>query len=115
MLLIPFVVFTAMGFGTWLLGHFYGYHGIAAIGAVLVIALGGAVALTDLRVRTGETVVNQYETQGNELVLNESTTSYEFETVAISEELSGVGSFSVGGLTMIVGGLLLTRHLEELL
>lgn len=114
MLLIPFVTLTTFGFATWLLGHYFEYTGIASIGAVLIIAVGGAVALTDLRVQTGETVENEYEVVENETVIANQTVSHTYETVTVSRELGGIGGpLSIGGLVMIIGGVLMTRHLDE--
>lgn len=113
-LLTTFVVLNALGFGIWILGHYFEYTGIAAIGAVFVIAVGGAVALTSLEVRSGETIDREYTSVGNEPVENQTTVTKTAETVKISERFGGpLNHFSIGALLMLVGGLLMTHRLEE--
>jgi len=112
-LLLPFVALSLLGFGVWLLGAFFNYTGIAAIGAVLVIALGAAVVLTDLRVQTGERVEKNYTTAGNTAVVANTTTTFQYETVSIIAEFGGASQLSLGGLQMLVGGLLMSRQLNE--
>lgn len=115
MLLVPFVALLTLGFGSWLLGHYFQYTGIASIGAVLIIAVGGAVALTDLQMKAGHTVDNEYVTVDNETVVDNASVSYTYETVSISSELGGAaGPLSIGGLVMVIGGLLMTHHLNEI-
>lgn len=114
MLLVTFVALTSFGFGTWLLGHYFGYSGVASIGAVILIGVGGAVALTDLQVKTGETVDYDHTVVDNQTVVTNQTVVNTYETVSISDELGGAtGPLSIGGLVMIVGGVLMTRHLNE--
>ena len=114
MLLTSFVVLTALGFGAWLLGHYFEYTGVAAVGAVLIIAVGGAVVFTSLEVRAGETIERNYTTVGNEPVENATTVTETYQTVKISEQFGGpINNFSVGAMIMLLGGLLLTRHLNE--
>lgn len=114
MLLIPFVLLTGVGFTAWLTGHFFEYTGIAAIGAVLVIAVGGGVAMTGLDRQTAETEVRDHAVVNNETVVNSTTTTYETTPVTIVEEFGGsTGHLSFGGLMMVIGGLLMTRSLAE--
>lgn len=114
MLLVPFVLLTGVGFVAWLTGHFFEYAGIAAIGAILIIAVGGGVALTDLDRRVAENEVREYTTVNNETVVNQTTTTYETEPVTISEEFGGEsGPLAFGGLVMVIGGLLMTHTLRE--
>lgn len=114
MLLVPFVTLSTLGFATWLLGHYFQYTGIASIGAVLLIAIGGGVAMTDLQVKTGETVDKEYDTVNNETVVVNQTTTNEYETLTVLNQFGGVGGpLSLGGLLMILGGLLMTHHLNE--
>lgn len=114
MLLTTFVVMSSLGFATWLLGHYFQYTGIASIGAVLLIAVGGAIAVTDLQVKTGETVEKEYGTVDNETVVTNQSTTNQYETVTVLQQFGGVGGpLSLGGLVMILGGLLMTHHLNE--
>jgi len=114
MYLITMVVVLAVGFGGWLTGHLLGYTGVASVGAVVIIAAGGAVALTDVEVRTGETVDLAYQEVNNETVVASENRNYQYETTALSETVGGdAGPLSFGAVLMILGGLLMTQHLNE--
>lgn len=114
MLLTSFIVLTALGAGAWLLGHIFEYTGIAAIGAIILIAVGGAVVFTSLEVKSGETIERSYESVGNEPVETNTSVSNDYDRVEISTQFGGgVSHFSIGGLVMILGGLLMTQHLNE--
>lgn len=112
-LLLPFAVLSVLGFGIWLLGSFFEYTGIAAIGAVIIIALGGAVVLTDLSVRTGVTVEKNHTVVDGETVVANETRTFEYQPVGIISEFGETGQLSLGGLQMLVGGLLMSRKLNE--
>jgi hypothetical protein len=114
MLLIPFFVLTTLGLGLWLLGHFFGFTGVASIGAVLVIAIGGAVVATGLSVRTGETVTKTYANESGSIVNNETTVSYSYDKTSLLTEFGGeAGPLSMGGLQMLAGALLMVQHLNR--
>lgn len=114
MLLVAFATLLTLGFSTFLIGHYFGYTGVASVGAVIIIGVGGAVAMTDLRMQTGKTVDNAYTTAGNQPVVDNQTISYEYDTVSVSKVLGGAaGPFSIGALVMLIGGLLMTQHLNE--
>lgn len=115
MLLIPFVVLTLLGMGLWVLGASNDYTGIATIGAVLVIGVGGAVTLTDLQTETGERIERDYQTINNSTVAVNETVTPTYDTVALVEEFGGsAGHLGLGGLMMIVGALLFTHTIEKL-
>jgi hypothetical protein len=114
MLLTSFVALTSLGFVLWAAGHFSEYTGVAAIGAVLVIAVGGGVVLTDLHVKTGETVDRSYTTVNNSTVVDTVSRSNVYERVVLLDELGGqAGPLSLGGLLMLTGAVLMMRRLEE--
>lgn len=114
MLLTPFLALSTLGFVVWGIGHFSNYTGIAAIGAVLVIAVGGTVVLTDLHVKTGETVEKDYITVNNSTVVDNVTRTDTYDRLSILDELGGqAGPLSLGGLMMLTGGLLMVRRLNE--
>jgi hypothetical protein len=126
-LLSTFAVFTILGFGIWLLGHLLFMRegsgvliGIAVLGAAIVMATGGAVALSDVEQRTGKVVDNNYAEfnqtaeNGSEVVNNESQISYTRTRVSITDSFgSAFGQLGLGGFQMIVGSLLMIRDLEE--
>lgn len=114
MLLTTFAVLFALGVGLWVLGTTFEYTGIAAIGAVLVIAVGGTVVLTDLTVRAGSTVEKSHTVIDNETVVSNVTRSPTTERVSLLTSFGGpAGQISLGGLLMTVGGLLLIQSLNE--
>lgn len=114
MLLSSFLATTTLGFVLWGIGHFFEYTGIAVIGAILVIAVGGGVVLTDLNVKNGETVDREYTEVNNTTVVDNVTRSNTYERVAILDEFGGgTGPLSLGGLMMLCGGLLAVHRLNE--
>lgn len=114
MLLTSFLAISTLGFVLWGIGHFSNYTGIAAIGAVLVIAVGGAVVLTDLHVKTGEEVEREYTEVNNSTVVDNVTRTNTYERVAILDELGNdAGPLSLGALMMLAGALLMVHRLNE--
>lgn len=137
MLLETYLSLTGVGVGLWLLGHYFSMTGVAAIGGVLVLAVGGAVVLTGLVVQSGQHVTYDYEEvnesavegvyngtanesellAGNEsdhVVVNR-TVEPVTKTNALTESFGDAGPLSFGGLQMLVGGLLISQHLADLL
>jgi len=112
-LLIPYLVFSGLGLGAWLIGHFFGYTGVAAVGAVLLLATGGAVAMTDLQQRDGKTVNKTYTTVNGNTVVDEEIVEPEYDRVDQLDQFGPTGSLSLGGFQLILGGLLFTRRLNE--
>lgn len=125
MLLSTFVAFTALGFGIWLLGHLlYARDGsgtliaIAMIGAAIVMATGGAVALNDVEQQTGKQIQSDYTefngTNETAIVNNETQVRYERSRVSLTEPFgAALGQLGLGGLQLIVGALLMILELEE--
>jgi opacity protein-like surface antigen len=126
MLLTTFITFTALGFGIWILGHLLYAHersgtliAIASLGAVIIMATGGAVALSDVEQQTGELIEKDYAefngSNSNATVVNNQThVSYERSRVSITDDFGAAfGQLGLGGLQMIVGALLMIRDLEE--
>jgi len=112
-LLIPYLVFSVLGLSAWLIGHFFEYTGIAAVGAIILLATGGAVAVTDLEARDGETINKTYSTVNGETVVDEEIVEPEYSRVDQLDQFGPTGSLSLGGFQMILGGLLFTRRLNE--
>jgi hypothetical protein len=121
MLLIPYVALTSLGFVIFVLGAYFDYLGVSAVGAVLIIGVGASVAVGDLETQTGVSVdrnvttvqVNQNGTIVNETVVDAVEKSENYETVAPIRDFGESGPFAVGGLQMVVGGLLFSRRLNE--
>lgn len=130
MLLTTFIAFSALGFGIWLLGHLlYARErsgtliAIASIGAVIIMATGGAVALGDVHQQTGKVIERDYQEVANQTnenrseivyVNNRSNVSYTYERVSMTDQFGAAfGQLGLGALEMIVGALLMIRDLEE--
>lgn len=91
---------TCLGFVTWILGSIFEYHGIATIGAVVIVGVGGVIANSGLEVKVGE----------EEITVNNSTTTVnnQFDSVDTGTNIS------LGIILMLLGGGLFLRSLNEL-
>lgn len=111
---------TLAGFLTWILGAFFEYTEIAAIGATIIVATGAMIVTGGLEYQTGEVVVENTTYNGS--VVGDSTNStstiynstqsskqvsYEYESVPLPQQFPG------GMLLVIVGGMLFIRSLGE--
>jgi len=112
-LLVPFVALSTLGFALFLIGHELGYTGVAAIGAVLIIAIGGGVAISDLEVKTGEHVEKTYKTVDNSAVVDTVNRTNQYSTVRPIRRFGAAGQLGLGAMQMLVGGVLFSRHLDE--
>jgi len=98
-LLITTAAFLSiLGLVTWVLGHTYGYQGIATLGAVLMVGVGAAVMVTGLEVEAGEERV-EVDDQTTEV-----TTTY--------EPIETSNSFPTGLVLTLLGGVMTMRALE---
>jgi hypothetical protein len=122
MLLLSYAVLSLVGFGFFVLGAWLDYLGVAAVGAVLFIGVGGAVAVDDLETQTGVDVernvttvpVNQNGTIVNETVVDAVNRTRQYETVAPLREFGDSGPFALGAIQMLAGAVLFSRRLNEL-
>lgn len=136
-LLETYLSLTGVGAGLWLIGHHFGMTGVASIGGVLVLAIGGAVVSTGLVVQSGQQVTYDYEEvnqseleaayndtanetdvirgNGSEHIVVNRTTEPITRTNALTQSFGDAGPLSFGGLQMLVGGLLISQHLADLL
>lgn len=115
MLLTTVTLLLALAFISWLIGQYFSYTGIGAIGAVLMIAAGGAIILTGLEVRTGAVKTIEHTTINNTTVANETTVEYRYKPVKLAE-IFGVGilgSLGLGGILMLLGAAMLSQTLTE--
>lgn len=129
MLLISYVVLSAVGFSFFALGTVFEYYGVASIGAVLIIAVGGAVAINGLEVAVGEDVDREFETVElvendtstntttvrNETVVTNVTRTTEYESVGIFTQFDNdATTLGLGALHLLLGGVMFSRPLEEI-
>jgi len=113
MLLTTYVLLSAFGAAIWLLGHWFEFSGVATIGAVIVIAAGGSGMIADISVRDGEYINNEHTVVNNSTVVDNTTIQQTEREIALGQVYSPLTSFTLGGLTMLVGALLLIQHLNE--
>jgi len=112
--IITFAILCTLGAGFWLLGHYWSFAGVATIGGIIVLAAGGSVVMTDLTYQTGEQIEKNHTVVDNETVVSNVSVTEVREPVAIQDTFSPVTGFSVGALTMIVGGLLVVQHINDI-
>ena len=98
MILSTAVFLTTLGFGAWILGTFWGYQGIAAIGAIFVVGVGTAAMVDGVETQTGEV-----ETQTD---ANTTAIDYAYEPIGTTQ------SFPLGLLTTLLGGAMIGRTLN---
>jgi len=95
MLLIPAVTLTGLGLVVWLVGIFGEYHGLAALGAVVVVGVGGMVLTDGLERESGEI----------EKQVNSTTT----ETIAQTQPIDLLPQAPTGAVWMLMGGVMLLQ------
>lgn len=90
MILTTAAFLTTIGIAAFVLGHSYGYQGIAVIGAVLIVGVGAGAMIDGLDTQTGE----------RQIEVNNSTTQVEnvYEPIGIGT------SFPVGLVVLLMGG-----------
>jgi len=98
MLLIPAVTLTGLGLVVWLVGIFGEYHGLAALGAVLVVGVGGMVLTNGLEQNAG-TIEKQ---------VNSTTT----EKIPQTEPIDLLPQTPTGAVWMLMGGVMLLQGLN---
>lgn len=90
----------SLGFVTWILGSIFEYHGVATIGAVVIVGVGAMVANGGLEFKTGEI----------ETTVDNSTTETENQYNSVDTPTH----LSLGAIIMLLGGTLFLRALNEL-
>lgn len=115
MLLSTFAVLMAIGFVAWIVGEFFSYTGIAAIGATVVIIAGSGIALTGLQFRSGAVHNSTHTVIENDTVANSTTVKYQYQTTALADVLGvGIlGSLGLGGVVMLLGAIMFSRSLSN--
>jgi hypothetical protein len=112
-LLLPFLALSGLGFGLFTMGHFLEFTGVAAVGAVLIIALGGGVALSDLEHKTGEVVTKTYTNSNGSEVVDTVERTNRYDTIRPIRRFGASGQLGLGAMQMLVGGLLFSRRLNQ--
>lgn len=90
---------STLGFAGWIAGHVFSYHGVAFLGAVLVVGVGAWIMVDGLEHQSGtvETVDN---------ATNETTTERTYDTVQ-----SPLQNYDIGALVLLFGGVLGLRSI----
>jgi len=114
MLLMPYIVLTAAAGLLWFVGNSQRWLGLAVAGGVLMLAVGGAVVLSDLQHKAGSEVTREYATIDNETRVTNVSERPVYETVDFVELFGGpAGHLSFGTFQMLVGGVLAVRELND--
>jgi hypothetical protein len=122
MILTTAAFLSALGFVTFLVGHLYGYQGIATIGAVLIVGLGGGVMVGGLEVESGQERVETANTttDGERVDVNASKTNISSVSATDAtvtaettyEPIGTTSSFPLGVVLTLLGGVMTMRALE---
>lgn len=120
MLLSAAASIVTLGLAVWVIGHYFSYTGVALIGAVLILAAGSGIALTDLEQPAGQTVVKDYDernlsaSNGSDLVNNRSVYRTTTRTISMTDQFGPLfGQLGLGGLLMLLSATLSAQSLQE--
>lgn len=106
-ILNTFLGLSALGFVLWLIGYWFEFTELTALGAIMVVAAGAMVSLGGLEVQSGETIEKDYQNESGTWVNNQTQVTYEYRPVDEPRQIQ------LGGLTMLAGGLLFSRGLTQ--
>lgn len=90
MILTVAVFLSTLGFVAWIVGTLFDYHGVAFIGATLVLGVGAMITVGGLEHQSGE--------------IQTDTTSNETEVTYQYQEVDTMATFPLGFLVMLLGG-----------
>lgn len=111
MLLATFSTLFVLGVSVWLVGHFFQYKGVAAIGGAMLIIAGSAVALTGLVYQDG--YVEQVDDVGGANETHYVEPVYKPVNFAGFDNSGALGGLGLGGLVMALGAVLTGQTLAE--
>lgn len=106
MLLILWAAMSTAGLATFVLGHLLGFHGVASIGAVLVMLTGAQVLADDIQVKTGQDITRSYTTVGNQPVENRTVVNSTYADHSWTEQFASQNAIGIGLFELLVGVLL---------
>lgn len=98
----------------FILGHLLGFPGVASIGAIMLVLVGGDVLLNDIQVKTGENIDRDYSTVGNEPVENQTTVNNTYDTHAWTDTFASNNAISLGVFQALIGVLLFYNQWESM-
>lgn len=114
MLLTLWVVLSTAGLVTFLLGHLLGFHGVASIGAVMVMLSGLNVVADGLQLKDGERVERSFTTIDNETVENETLVTNNYQSHSWTEEFAHENAVGLGVFQLLIGVLLFYQQMEAI-
>lgn len=108
MLLILWTVLSAAGLVTFIVGHLLGFHGVASIGAVWLMIVGGQVLLDDIQVKSGEDIERQFTEIGDNatVVENRTIVNDTYTNQSWTEAFATDNAVSIGLFEILIGVLL---------
>jgi len=114
MILTTAAFLSILGLIAWVLGHVYSYQGIAALGAVLMVGVGGAVMVGGLETPAGEEHVEISNSTTNLTAADTETTNTTTTTQVrtVYEPIGTTSSFPTGLVLTLLGGVMTMRALE---
>lgn len=100
MLLVTASLLSVFGFLTWIAGSVLDYHGVAAVGAVVIVGVGAAAMTDGIQRHAGAVETN--------VSANETQISHEYEPIDTPNQ------FPLGVIVMLVGSLMAFRSLASI-
>jgi len=110
-ILTLWVTLSTAGLVAFVLGHLLGFHGVASIGAVMVIIVGGEVILNDIQVKTGEQIDREYTTVGNDTVENATTVNNTYQQHSWTKTFATENAIGLGIFQILIGVLLFYQQM----
>lgn len=99
MILTVAAFLSAIGFGSWIIGSIFEYHGVAFVGATIIVGVGALGMVDGYEHRAGK--VEQTTAD------NETTVERTYEPVE-----TPLANFEPGVLVLLLGGVLGFRSLD---
>lgn len=111
MLLTLWVVLSTAGLVAFLLGHLLGFHGVATIGAVMVMLAGADVVLGGIEVADGETIERNYSNVSGEVVAVNETVTDTYSNYSWTERFASDYAVGIGVFQLLIGVLLFYQQM----
>jgi hypothetical protein len=113
-ILTLWVALSTAGLVTFVLGHLLNFHGVAAIGAVVVMLVGGEVILGDLQIKDGERIERNYTEVNGTAVATEETVNNTYAQHSWTERFASDNAIGLGIMQLLVGVLLFYQQMQAI-
>lgn len=100
MLLVTASLLSVLGFLTWIAGSVLDYHGVASVGAVVIVGVGAAAMTDGIERQVGAVETN--------VSANETRISNEYEPIDTPSQ------FPLGVIVLLLGSLMAFRSLAAI-